>query len=945
LKILIIIILSIFVAACGDGGVHSTTASNAMQLADVTSMYSFPGNRGNYQIVATSDGYVVTDSAGTTTKVTNASAIKFGDITVNLQIGAKSQTISTADLRSLIELYIAYFNRVPDADGLAYWIDQFKSGQSLEQIGTSFYNAAVQYSALTGYTATMSNADFVKVIYKNVLGRDTVDQDGLNYWSTSLANGSQTRGTLIAAILNSAHTFKGDATYGWVADLLDNKVIFADFFTIQQGMNYNSADVSIANTVAMAAAITATDTTAATKLIGAIDSGFSEIDASKLPQATVTISTISSIAGGPGCENCAATSIAIGVAPLAVDGNGNLLVGDTMNHRIRRIDATGKITTIAGTGQVAATDTDPATQNVNGGAGYAGVSGSGGLAVNASLDLFNDIAVDGAGNIYINENSGCIRKIDHATGIIDVAAIACGNGGSGTNADGSPVNGIIRAFHMTVDSAGNIYFSDLFDRRVRRIDHETGILSTVAGTGVGGYTGDGGLATNARIEEPDQIAVDNKGNLYISDTVYNVVRRVDGTTGVITTVYNKSVKGIAVDNSDNLYLTPSYSEGASVVQLNLRTGALTPRAGSNTGGTGVILDSGDGGPAINAHFGAADRIALDASGNLFVADWINWNIRRIDSASGLISTIAGDGYKSYSGDNGAATSAQLNEPTGVAHDAANNLYIADSNNNRIRRIDSVTGIITTVAGTGIAGSSGNGGLATSAQLKGPTHIAVDSVGNIYFADQYNGQVRRVDKTTHVIQTVINGNGGTFDGIALDQNDNLYVSDSTLNVVNRVDAKTGIVTTVAGNGSPACKIIGVACQLNGPRGLAIDSNGVIYIADFASWRIIRLDQATGQASVIYSSPSVNGNGGVSPIGLAIDNGGNLLFTTSNFGLYRLDAISNKLNIIIGTTHFGFAGDGGPALVAKMNKPVGVTVKTNGNIYIADSSNNHIREVKQ
>jgi sugar lactone lactonase YvrE len=626
-----------------------------------------------------------------------------------------------------------------------------------------------------------------------------------------------------------------------------------------------------------------------------------------------------------------------------VDGNGNLLVGDTMNHRIRRIDATGKITTIAGTGQVAATDTDAATQNIDGGEGYAGVSGSGGLAVNASLGLFNDIAVDGTGNVYINESSGCIRKIDHATGIIDVAAIACGNGGSGTNADGGPANGIIHAFHMTVDSAGNIYFSVLSDARVRRIDHATGILSTVAGTGVAGYTGDNGLATNARIEEPAQIVVDNKGNLYISDTVYSVVRRVDGTTGLITTVYNKGVKGIAADNFDNLYLTPSYSEGASVVQLNLRTGALTPLAGSNTNGTGIILEPGDGGPAIDAHFGAADRIALDAKGNLFVADWINWNIRRIDSTSGLISTIAGNGYKSYSGDNGAATSAQLNEPTGVAHDAANNLYIADSNNNRIRRIDNVTGIITTVAGTGIAGFSGNGGLATSAQLKGPTHVAVDSVGNIYFTDQYNGQVRRVDKTTHVIQTVIDG--GNFDGIALDQNDNLYVSDSTLNVVTRVDAKAGIVTTVAGNGSPACKTIGVACQLNWPRGVAIDSNGVLYIADFAGERIIRLDQATGQASEIYKSPSVNGNGGARPIGLAIDNGGNLLFTTSNFGVYRLDAVSKKLTIVIGTTHFGFAGDGGPALVAKMNKPVGVTVKTNGNIYIADSSNNHIREVKQ
>ncbi|HJW57095.1 MAG TPA: DUF4214 domain-containing protein, partial [Burkholderiaceae bacterium] len=194
--------------------------------------------------------------------------------TVSLGIGNKATSIAAADLKTLIELYVAYFNRVPDAQGLEYWIDQFKAGQSIEQIGKSFYAAAILYSSVTGYAASMTNADFVKIIYKNVLGRSTVDQEGLDYWTNSLANGSETRGTLIRTILWSAHTFKGDATYGYVADLLDNKVTVANNFTVQQGLSYNTATDSISKGMAIAAAVTPTGVAAALKLIGVSDALF-----------------------------------------------------------------------------------------------------------------------------------------------------------------------------------------------------------------------------------------------------------------------------------------------------------------------------------------------------------------------------------------------------------------------------------------------------------------------------------------------------------------------------------------------------------------------------------------------------------------------------------------------------------------------------------------------
>ena len=231
------------------------------------------GLRANYTITKTSAGYTVTDligSTGTQTLSLSATHIVFSDMTVNLGIGDKSKTISAANLQSLIELYIAYFNRVPDADGLSYWIDQLVSGQSLDQIGTSFYNAAIYYSSLTGYSASMTNAEFITVIYKNVLGRSSVDSGGMTYWSNGLANGSVTRGTLVGSILASAHTFKGDTTYGYVADLLDNKVQFANFFTIQQGLNYNTPEDSINNTMAMVAAITPTSTAAAVSMLNPI---------------------------------------------------------------------------------------------------------------------------------------------------------------------------------------------------------------------------------------------------------------------------------------------------------------------------------------------------------------------------------------------------------------------------------------------------------------------------------------------------------------------------------------------------------------------------------------------------------------------------------------------------------------------------------------------------
>ena len=264
-------------AGCGgsrqiDGLVERRAAVLAFSAPPVA---SFVGKRSEYSITTWPDSYAVTGQAATVYLPRSTPAVQFADMTVNLRIADSVKAISTEQLQSLIELYIAYFNRVPDADGLDYWIGELKGGQSLEQIGASFYQAAIQFSSLTGYSAAMSDSEFVEKVYTNVLGRSP-DSDGLKYWSGLLSTGQATRGTLIKSILSSAHSFKGDDTYGYVADLLDNKIKVAVTFAVQQGLSYNDSAESIKNTMASVAKITPQSTDAAISEMRSIDWAFNQ---------------------------------------------------------------------------------------------------------------------------------------------------------------------------------------------------------------------------------------------------------------------------------------------------------------------------------------------------------------------------------------------------------------------------------------------------------------------------------------------------------------------------------------------------------------------------------------------------------------------------------------------------------------------------------------------
>jgi serralysin len=233
----------------------------------------YTGVRARYDVSKAGGTVWVRDGTGAEGRdsVINIERLQFADMSVNLEVGDLAKTIPRAQLDSLVELYIALLDRVPDADGMAHWIGQFKGGQSLEEITASFYSSAVVFGDLTGYGAGLSHQEFVGTVYRNALGRDSVDSDGLAFWTDALASGAHSRASLVAAVLGSAHTFKGDATWGWVADLLDNKLEVGRDFAIHSGLSYNGAEANIVRGMAIIDAITPTSTAYALSLIGVND--------------------------------------------------------------------------------------------------------------------------------------------------------------------------------------------------------------------------------------------------------------------------------------------------------------------------------------------------------------------------------------------------------------------------------------------------------------------------------------------------------------------------------------------------------------------------------------------------------------------------------------------------------------------------------------------------
>ncbi|MGB6942150.1 MAG: Ig-like domain repeat protein [Bryobacteraceae bacterium] len=428
---------------------------------------------------------------------------------------------------------------------------------------------------------------------------------------------------------------------------------------------------------------------------------------------------------------------------------------------------------------------------------------------------------------------------------------------------------------------------------------QTGLIQTYAGNGSQGYSGDGGAATSASMSNPLGLVLDANGDLFIAVPGNERVRMVSQSSGIITTVAGGGTGGagglataaqllgpcdVKLDSTGNIFLSDTCMEASGggggtgggvsgrIWRVDAVSGIITSIAGG--GNSGSI---GDGGPATSASLNTPVGIAIDASGNIFIADSGNNRIRRVDATTGIITTVAGNGTAAFAGDGGLATAASLNSPDGVAVDTAGNLYVADSQNNRIRMIAAATGIITTVAGTGSAPFNGDGILATSANLSSPITVIVNSSGNLLIADSGNYRVRMLDMSSGLIWTVAGsgsasgccgiGDGGPATkaaldvpaGLAISPSGPLFISELQGNRVREVSlpspyASTAVTTSANASSVPSGNPVTLTATLSAINGLASNATGTVTFLDGTSTFLASVAVANGSA--VFSSSSLS-----------------------------------------------------------------------------------------
>ncbi len=617
---------------------------------------------------------------------------------------------------------------------------------------------------------------------------------------------------------------------------------------------------------------------------------------------------------------------------VAIDSSDNLYIADSYNNRIRKV-SNGIITTVAGNGAI-------------------GFFGDGGKATNAGMFRPGGVAVDSAGTLFISDTyNNRIRKVSN--GIITTIA---GNGINGPSPDGSPATSLSLSFPkgIAIDRAGNVYFAEFFARRIRKLSGDT--ITTIAGNTSPGFSGDGGPATLATLREPIGIAIDSNGAVYFSDSSNDRVRKVSG--GIITTVVGNGAtgfsgdggpatsaslafpEGVAVDPTGNIYIGDAQNQRIRMVSKGIIT---------TIGGNGQFKFSGDGGPAVSASVQSPASVAVDSAGNLYIADTGNNRIRKV--SSGIISTVAGS-VAGFAGDGSLATSAALYGPHGVAVDSSGNVYVADTYNSRVRKISN--GIITTIAGTGTPGSSGDGGLATNAQLTSPVSVAVDSTGNIFISDSDENRIRKV--SNGIISTVAgNGTAGYSgdngpatsaalnhpNGIAVDSDGALYISDVSNNRVRKV--MNGNITTVAGNGDFGSSGNGGLASNAAvvPAGVAVDNSGSIYIFDIRNSLIRRVSGGIITTFAGTGRSGFSGDGGPATSatfgaysdqltfslmsGLAVDSSHNLyIVDRGNERIRKVLANSASVGYQATSTELQFVGSAGGELPSPQSVSLSSTV---------------------
>ena len=686
---------------------------------------------------------------------------------------------------------------------------------------------------------------------------------------------------------------------------------------------------------------------------------------------------------------------------LAVDGSGNVYVTDTYSDDVRKITAGGVVTTFAGTaglsgttdgtgtsglfhnpegvgldssGNLYVTDSGNSTIRkittagvVSTVAGTAGIRGSAdGTGTAAQFSFPTGLSVDSAGNLYVADyGNNTIRKVTSA-GVVTTLAGAPSNAGwadgTGSAAQFASPSG------LTADGSGNIYVADAGNCTIRKIT-PAAVVTTVAGSGAdhSNLTRDG-PAILARFNGPMGVAVDSAGNLFVADTSNSEIRFITP-AGVVSTIAglpgNRGLEdgtgtgaalnepeGVAVDSSGVAYVADTFN---NAVRKVTSSGIVTTLAG-----TASSRGSADG-TGASARFNSPRGTAVDSAGNVYVADVSNDTIRMITPA-GVVTTLAGYPGTAGSAD-GTGSAARFSGPTGVAVDSAGNVYVTDAANDEIRMV-TPAGVVTTLAGA--AGPSGTtDGTGTAAQFSSPGGLAMDSAGNLYVADTLNDTVRKIAPGA-VVTTLAGtaGTSGTDDAVgtaaqfaspaavAVDSTGNVYVADSGNETIRKI-TPAGVVTTLAGSAGTRGNLdgTGTAAQFDTPSGVAVDSAGNVYVADTNNDTIRKIDPSGVVSTLAGTAGSIgfaDGTGSAArfsfPLGLSLDSQGNLYVGDTNNNIIRVVTPAGVVTTLAGSAYVGSKGsDDGVGPAARFNEPNGVTVDSAGNIYIGDTFNATVRKI--
>jgi uncharacterized protein YjdB len=637
---------------------------------------------------------------------------------------------------------------------------------------------------------------------------------------------------------------------------------------------------------------------------------------------------------------------------LDIDILGNLYVADIGNNVIRKVVLPLSSRSILGPSSVSVGST--ITLSISAGGGIWSSSnpsiatvGSTGVVtgISAGIDTISYTVTNACGSVVATK----VVTVTAASGTsCSIITTIAGNGTLGFSGDGGAATTAQMNFPGSIcrDAIGNIYISDGNNSRIRKVD-TSGIVTTIAGTGTAGFSGDGGPATAAQLNLPAGINIDNTGNLYIADRVNQRVRKVS-TSGIISTIAGNGTSGFSGDGGP-----------ATAAQLNNEWSIAVDGAGnvfvtgngnhrirkiSATGiistfaGNGSVGSSGDGGMATAAQLNSPNIRTIDASGNLYITEAGGNRLRRINGA-GIINTIAGNGTVGFSGDGGPATAAQLNFPNGGgAVDALGNVYFADQQNNRVRKVD-LSGIITTVVGSGTAGYSGDGAAATSALLNYPIDLITDALGDLYIVDHNNHAVRKVTQVSAPTITSISGPSSISVGstITLTNTTPGGVWTSSNPSIATIGS-TGIVTGVSPGIDTISYTVTNAC------GTAVGTKVVTVAASSGtSCRIITTIAGSG------TSTSTSGDGGPATsatmgrlFGLARDGVGNTYVSDFTNNRIRKIDTSGVITTFAGTGAGITSGDGGPATGAGLNGPSELALYGN-NLYIAEHNSSRVRKV--